>query len=55
MSTAAGTAPPREENSNTSTSAKSGVKVTMLPGPAKGKTGQKNSGMEKTFKGGRGR
>lgn len=45
----------REENSNTSTSAKSGVKVTMLPGPAKGKTGQKNSGMDKTFKGGRGR
>lgn len=55
MSTAAGPVPVREDNSNTSGGAKSGVKVTMLPGPAKGKTGQKSAGgLSGQFKSGRG-
>lgn len=55
MSTGAGSVPLREENSNKSGSVGGGTKATMLKGPAAGKTGQRNGGMDGTFKGKRGR
>lgn len=55
MATGAGSATLREENTNKSGSVGSGTKATILKGPAVGKTGQANSGMDGTFKGKRGR
>jgi len=44
-----------EKNANTTSAAKSGVKVMRLTGPAVGKTGQRNTGkMGGAFRGRRG-